>query len=75
MARLDEAFSQSNSKTIVFRNLTYFMRNHNFDEYFPKTRAKSSIDFKFIWEKYVLLSPSRHSGDEESKPLGLCDEI
>ena len=49
MKQMDEAFAASGIKTIVFRNLTYFMDIPHLKHYFPKTRSKQSTSFKFIW--------------------------
>lgn len=40
--QMDEAFSQSTIKTIVFRNLTYFMDIPKLKESFKKVKGKSS---------------------------------
>lgn len=56
MEMLDEVCSKSNNRTLVLRNLTYFIEVPGISEAFPLTRRRSGVDFKFIWEKFLLQS-------------------
>lgn len=56
---LDRACSQTKAGTLVLRNLTYFMEVPGMEEAFPLMRGKQGTDFKFIWEKQVLVSDRR----------------
>jgi hypothetical protein len=56
MAMLDEVCSKSSSRTLVLRNLTYFIEVPGLSQAFPIIRRKQGVDFKFIWEKFLLES-------------------
>lgn len=56
MAMIDEICSKTNNRTLVLRNITYFMEVPGLSDGFPLMRRKHGVDFKFIWEKFLLES-------------------
>lgn len=43
MERMDDSFSRTSIKTVVFRNLTYFIAVDNVNSYFKKARSKQKM--------------------------------
>jgi hypothetical protein len=69
MAMLDQACARTQAKTLVLRNLTYFIEVPELPQAFPLMRSKRHVDFKFIWEKYLLVSEHEAKEDEHRKLL------
>ena len=54
--KLDKALYASRIKTIVLRNMSYFMSVPGLGGFFGDIRHKPKTSFKFIWEGFKMFS-------------------